>query len=158
MLTRLLPEQVSKFWDIIKYALEESLPPIVGGHPERMNRILTSLLTDKAICWASYKRGEEGVKFEGIAVTRILYDDVSDTRNLLIYAVYGYEETDSNTWIEGITSILKYANSKRCEQIIAYTDFPHVVEIVDRLGGSTATTFLSFNVKQTIQILNGLEA
>ena len=156
MLTKLLPEQVSKFWNIIKYGLEESLPPIVGGHPERMNRILTSLLTDKAICWASYKRGSESVKFEGIAVTRILYDDVSNTRNLLIYAVYGYEVADRQTWIDGITTLLKYAESKNCESIIAYTDLPNIVEIVSNLGGDTATTFLSFDVKQTVQKLNEL--
>jgi hypothetical protein len=156
MLTKLLPEQVSKFWDVIKFGLEESLPPIVGGHPDRMNRILTALLTDKAICWASYKR-EKTVKFEGIAVTRILYDDVSNTRNLLIYAVYGYETVDRQTWLEGITALAKYASSKRCDAIIAYTDLPHIVEIVRDLGGDTATTFLSFNVKQIVQILNGLE-
>jgi len=97
MLTKLLPDQISNFWDIIKYSVEESLPPIVGDHPDKMNRILSSLLCGKSECWASYNRQGDNTKFEGIVLTKMLYDDASDTRNLLIYCLYGYEEVNKES-------------------------------------------------------------
>lgn len=157
MLTRLLPDQISKFWDIIKYAIEESLPPIAHDHPDKMARILSSLISGKAQCWASYTRDEDGTKFEGIVVTRILYDDVSNTSNLLIYCLYGYGKVEKESWLKGLISIAKYANANNCSRIIAYTDISYIVKIVERLGGESKYTFISFDVKQTVQKFNGLE-
>ena len=156
MLTKLLPEQVSKFWDIIKYAIEESLPPIAGENPDRMNRILTAALSGSVICWASYTREEGTSKFEGILITKLLYDDVSDTRNLLIYCIYGYESVSDSSWLDGLKSILKYAASKRCNQIIAYTTSPYIVKLVNDLGGDSSYNFISFNVNESVKSFNEL--
>jgi len=143
MLTKLLPEQISKHWDIIRYAVEQSLPPIVGGSPDRMKKILTSLLCGKAHCWASYIVNGDVRRFEGIVITRIFYDDVSDTRNLLIYCLYGYEGVDQLSWTTGLKALVKFARSKNCKRIIAYTDVPYIIELVNKLGGDTSYTFVS---------------
>ena len=157
MLTKLLPDQISSFWDIIKYAIEQSLPPIVGEHPDKMNRILSSLLCGKTDCWASYVRNGSGTRFEGIVLTRILYDDASETRNLLIYCIYGYEEVNKNSWLDGLKAIVKFAKSRNCNQIIAYTDSPYIVKIVNSLGGEAKYTFISFDINETVYKLNKLE-
>ena len=152
MLTRLLPEQISKFWDIIKFAIEQSLPPIVGEHPDKMNRILSSALSGGTEVWASH----EGHKFEGIVLTKILYDDASGTKNLLIYCLYGYSEVDNKSWLKGLNTLAKYAKARGCTQIVAYTDVPYIVEIVNNLGGEAKYTFLSFNINEIVRKLNGL--
>ena len=156
MLTQLLPDQISNFWDIIKYAIEQSLPPIAGDHPDRMNRILSSMLSGKTQCWASYTRGEEETKFEGIALTQVLYDDASNTRNLLIYCIYGYNPVDSGSWLKALTSLVKYSKSQGCTQIVSYTDVPHLIKLAKKLGGETKYTFISFDVNKTVQLLNQL--
>lgn len=148
MLTKLLPEQISKFWDIIKYAVEESLPPVVGESPNKMNNILMSCLNGTLEVWASYERSEEGTRFEGLMITSILYDKSSQTKNLLIYCIYGYNKVDKQSWYSGLTSLLKYAKSKNCNQIVAYTDVPMLVDLVKSLGGEARYTFVSFNVKE----------
>jgi hypothetical protein len=156
MLTKLLPEQIAKFWDIIKYAIEQSLPPIVSEHPDKMNRILSSALSGGVDVWASYTKKEDNVKFEGIVLTRVLHDDVSDTRNLLIYCIYGYQIVDKSSWIHALEMLVKYAISKKCLQIIAYTEFPYIVGIAQHLGADTRYTFISFKVDEIVQNLNGL--
>jgi hypothetical protein len=145
MLTKLLPDQISKHWTIIKYAIQQSLPPTVGQNPDRLNRILSSALSSKIEVWASYIRGEEN-KFEGIVLTKLLYDDSSETRNLLIYCLYGYGEVAESSWLGGLEAILKYAKSQNCQQIIAYSDSPYIIDIVEKLGGDVSFRFLSFNV------------
>ena len=157
MLNRLLPDQVSKFWDVISYAIEQSLPPTTGEHPDKLNRILSAALSGKLEVWASYTRQGDTTKLEGIVVTKILYDDASDTRNLLIYCIYGYTAVDKNSWAEGLKAITLYAKSKGCSQIVAYSDLPHVVELVKALGGEAKYTFLSFNVNEIVQKFNKLE-
>jgi len=143
MLTKLLPEQVSKYWDIIRYAIEQSLPPVAGEGPDKMKKILMSLLSSKSQCWISSDINEESRILEAVLVTRILYDDVSDTKNLLIYCLYGYEHIKQSSYSSGVSTLVKYAESKGCDRIIAYTNFPRVIEMIEKLGGSTTYTFIS---------------
>ena len=156
MLTKLLPDQVSNFWDIIKYAIEESLPPIVGEHPDKMNHILSSILCGKTTCWASYRKEEEKTVFEGICLSKIIYDDASDTRNLLLYCVYGYEKTYDEAWQEAFLTVAKYAKSHNCNEVVAYTDVPYLIEKAKLFGGDTSYTYVSFNVNKTVKLINSL--
>jgi len=154
--TKLLPEQVSAFWDMIKYAIEQSLPPFVGDHPDIINRILSASLDGRIEVWAEYIKSEEGNKFEGIALTQFIYDEPSDTKNLLIYCLYGYSKIDPGSWGRVLVTMAKYAREKRCSQIIAYSTVPHMIELVKGLGGNADYTFISFDVNKTIQLLNDL--
>jgi len=86
----------------------------------------------------------------------MLYDDASDTRNLLIYCLYGYEEVNKESWLDGIKALTKYAKSKKCNQIIAYTEYDYIINIVKSLGAETKFTFLSFDVNETIRKINDI--
>lgn len=153
MLTKLLPDQISTFWDVIKFAIEESLPPTVGEHPDKMNRILSACMGGSIDVWASYERGEEVNRFEGILLTKILFDDSSGTYNLLIYCMYGYNDVSRDSWLNGFNAILKYAKAKRCSRIVGYTEIPHVVALAKSLGGDTRYTFVSFDVNSSLNYL-----
>jgi hypothetical protein len=156
MLTKLIPEQISKLWPIIKYAIEQSVPPMAGDHPEKMNRILSSALCGKIDIWASYAKKDNVNKFEGIVVTEVLYDDASGIKNLLIYSVFGYEKTSKSTWITGLATLAKYGKSLKCNNIVAYSSEKDIIDLVKRLGGDTSFTFLSFGIDEIVQKLNGL--
>ena len=151
MLNKMLPDQISRFWDQIKYAVEQSLPPISSDHPDRINRVLAAALGGTVDVWASYTREEEKIKFEGIILTKILYDDVSDTRNLLIYCVYGYVPISKESWLEGLVALTKYARSENCLQIIAYTNVPFIVDKAKYLGAECVWNFISFSVDKLMQ-------
>ncbi len=151
MLTKLIPEQISKFWPIIKYAIEESVPPTVGEHPDKMNRLLSGMLSGKLDVWASYDHLEDGTtKFNGIAVTQILYDDASNTYSLLFYAVYAYDKTTDKTWLEGYETLSKYAVSKGCTRFIAYSTLPYLIEMANKYGADTSYTFISFPLPKSV--------
>jgi|GEM_PF-1948415 hypothetical protein len=156
MLTRLLPDQISKLWDIIRYAIENSGPTTDNEQPDRMNRILSAALSGRVSIWASYVKGEVN-KFEGIVVTDTLYDDATGIKNLLIYSIYGYvDKVDKKSYVTGISALSKYAKSLGCTNIVAYTKDREIVALVNRLGGDTSYTMLSFNVDEIVQKLNDL--
>jgi len=147
MLTKLLPDQISDYWDIIRYAVEQSLPPVVGEGPDKMNKILSSLLMGKSHCWASYTINGNKRRFEGIVITKISYDDISDTKNLLIYCLYSYEGISEESWVSGFKSLVKFAESRNCDRIIGYTKEPLIVKKVNQLGGDADYIFVSLPLR-----------
>lgn len=154
MMNRLTPEQVAKLWNIIKFAVENSLPPTAYDHPDRMNRILSSALSGKIEVWAAYDKSEEENKFYGIVLTQIINEIVSDTKSLLIYCLYGYNAVDKDMWLEGLKTTVKYAKSRQCKQIVAYSKLDHIISIASSIGGDCSYRFISFDVDKLIQKLN----
>jgi len=156
MLTKLTPEQISKFWNIIGYAAEECLPPTVGERTNRQNNLLSSALSGKLEVWASYRHSEGHIVFEGIVLTRFIDDDIAGTRNLLIYGIYSYVESDldNSTWITGLKTLVKYAIGRRCSLIVAYTNFEHIVKVVNELGGDTSFRLITFNPNELVKLFN----
>ena len=144
MLTKLLPDQISTFWPVIKYAVEQSLPPTVGEHPDKMNRMLSAMLRGDLEVWASYQQPER--KFEAIVVTQILYDDASNMKNLLLYCVYGYIKISDSSWIEAWEAMNKYAASLGCKKIVCYSSNPFIIQQAKLFGGDTSFTFISFPI------------
>ena len=143
MLIRLLPEQASKYWNDIKIAIEESLPPTVGMQSDRMSNILKSILTDEIIVWVS---AEKDKNLSGIVLTTFTFDKPSGTKSLLIYCVYGYGEINRTSWIEGAETVRKFALANECNRIIGYSDVPSIIKFVEGLGGETKYRLLSIPI------------
>ena len=143
MLTELLPEDIPKYWDLIKHAMERGLPPVVHADSETRNRIFTSLLAGGMTCFVSHIVKDDQSLVEGIVLTSILEDNCSGTRNLLMYLVYGITKTTSETWIEGYEYFSKYARSRACTQFIGYTDVEKVKRIVEMFGGEARFTLIT---------------
>ena len=59
MLVRLLAEQISEYWETIRYSIESSLPPIANESYDKMNRLLECLLNESMQCWVSYREEEK---------------------------------------------------------------------------------------------------
>lgn len=142
MLTKLMPDQIANLWNIIKYAVEESLPPIANESSNKMNNILTALLCGNALCWVSYTKSEGESKFEGLVITKITYDDISNTKSLLIYCLYGFEVASKRSWTDGMKALVKFAASQGCSNITAYSEDPSIISLVERLGGETKYRFI----------------
>jgi len=146
ILSKLTPDQISRFWDIIGYAIEQSVPPFSYEHPDRMNRLLVAALCGKIDVWAGYTREDDRVRFNCVCVTQFLYDEPTDTRSLLIYALYGYSVTYFPEWKQMMHTLTKYARAKGCKRIIAYSKVSSVIDLAKKLGADTDYTFISFDV------------
>jgi len=150
MLVQLLPDQISKFWGILKYSLYEA-PPLTANlsYDDWANRILRQALSGQIEVWASYTKDDELV-FEGIMLTTFLYDPLIDVRDLLIYYIYGYGDISQESKRAALRTIAKYAKSRDCRRITAYTNEPAVVSLVKRMGGDASITFITFNVEDLL--------
>lgn len=142
MLVKLLPDNVARNWDTIKFAISESLPPVAGEGLTKMNNILEALLAGSLECWVSVF----DEKIKAIGTTQVLHDAISDTHNLCIYSFYSYTNMGNSEWAEELNTLKRYAESRGCVRIIAYTKIPALVQLIQRLGGETDVTVLSINI------------
>ena len=155
MITALLPEQIARYWDIIKYAVERSVPPIPGEHPDKLNRILSSALSGKIKVWVV--RSHDKSKLESIILTEVLYDYVTDITSLLIYSVCSFETINRTTWPKTLSYIARYAKAKKIDRIVAYSSLKGIVDISKKLGADTSYTFISFDVSKLNDIRSELD-
>lgn len=147
MLTKLLPDQVATYWAIIKYAVEESVPPTARSGPEELNNILAALVDGRAECWVQTRKDEDGFEIEALLVTLFQSDEISDTKALMIYCLFGLTNISPSSWAEGLSTLVQYALSKGCDYITAYSANPEIVRMVGRLGGDTEFRFLRIPLK-----------
>lgn len=143
MLLLLLPEQISQYWDDIKEGLNKALPP---GPLDREAKLLAGMQVGKVQCWISYQiTGKEPI-VDGAVITALIDDQVHGLRNLLIYAVWGLGEVREATWTEGIEALKKFAKSKGCSRMVAYSDIPLIIKLTNIGEGEARYTFLTWDL------------
>lgn len=144
MLVQLLPDQIARMWDAIKFSLEETLPPTVVVGPNTFNNILTAALCDKMQVWFGVSKEEDGRnRLDAIIVTTMSVEEVSGTKSLLIYSAYAYETLSLGTWKEYLTVGQKFAKARNCQHLAAYTDNERIRRVVRNLEGSKELSFVS---------------
>ena len=144
MLLLLLPEQIPQYWDDIKEGLSRALPP---GPIDRKAKLLAGLQVGKIQCWISYQKTEKETLVDGVVITALVDDQVHGLRNLLIYALWNIDEVHSSTWIEGFEALRKFAISKGCSRIVAYTDDSMLIDLAKgTLNGEAQYTFLTWDL------------
>lgn len=144
MLIQLMPKQISEHWEPLEFAINESLPPLVGEVQDKMSNILMALLDGRMQAWVSCVAGDNGVVISGFVFTQVLEDPASRIKSLLIYCLYGYENVNEKEWIDGLRTLKKFSAAVGCRRVIAYTDIPYVMELAKRLGGEAKYTFIVF--------------
>lgn len=123
MLVALLPDQVDLHWDILKVAIEKSLPPIAVNKDHSMNRLLECLLNGIMVCWLVV----EGGKIVGFVVTTVTEDYCTDTKTLILYSIFGGASRE--TWEDSYATMYKHAKELGCSFMGGYTVDENVVQI-----------------------------
>lgn len=142
MLIRLYPDQICERWEVIGFAIENALPPDVTNDPESMNNILLALMEEKLRCWVYYDRE----KIRAIVTTQIIEDVASKQKRLLLYTAYAFDKLESSDWISGLEALRKYARSKDCLSIVAYTKLEYMAKLARDIGGKAEHFFVSFPI------------
>lgn len=143
MLVKLIPEQVSRAWPDIKFAIEQSLPPVVGMQSDRMSNILRGILTEDVVVWSLVNTKDDN-KIAAIGLTTFTFDGASGTKSMLIYCIYGYGVPVPGLWKDGFKTLEKYAKSKGCHRITAYSSEKSIIKYAKALGAEAKYTFISF--------------
>jgi len=111
---KLLPFQVPRFWDAIKYACikADMLRPDEYGN--YFNELLQELLSDKAQCFIILDKNKV---LRTIAITKIIVNKISATKELYIQATYSMAMLRDDEAKEYINILLRFAHQEGCKRI-----------------------------------------
>lgn len=146
MLNKLVPSQISAFWDSVKHGLEQSCPSHVILSAEVLNNYLIAAMSGTIQVWMATQRTEEGVEYYGNIVTKVTADELSDGKILTILSLYLYKSAPTDIWEDAYKALLQFAEANDCRQIIAFTTNPAVVQRGKFFNFDTSWTILSHKV------------
>lgn len=134
MIIRLLPEQVVKWWDYIRFAIKEAAPSGYFSANEILNNILESLLLGDMQCWFVVADEKEEFELLACAVTRIHQEPTTKERIFTLFVLYGYDVLDMTSWKSAMESAVKFAVLNKCTVFDAYTDSDEIVNLAKKAG------------------------
>ena len=137
-MTWLLPEQVAKFWFILRPAIEESMPPISVESPDRMVHVLEAILTSRLVVHVFDRVLDDGkVQVLAVIVTGKVDWFDSQHKDLLVYAIYNWVmDISQRDWMTGLVLLRKYKVGQGCKRILAYSNVDSIIKLFERFGSS----------------------
>jgi len=148
MLVKLVAKDISKWWSGISEGISRSLPPFTKYTKDRMSSILKCLMEDTLHCWVltQYDSVKNTTIMYAIVTTEFTVDTVTITKNLTIFSLYALQPVPEQMWKDGFDTLAKFAKANHCNQILAFSDIPQVINIVNKLGGDTSTTLIKMEI------------
>ena len=134
MLVKLMSDQVTDMWETIEKVIDLSLPIVPGGIASRNSRILRALLLGSLTCWVIYQKKDNTNIIEGLVITRIMEDDISGVKSLLLVCGHVWSGPRKAIWDEGYEVLKKYGKANGCSRIIWYSESSGMFRLVEHLG------------------------
>lgn len=144
MTVRLLSIQISKFWELIKYALSQV--ERFGSDDEALgvyNRVFASLLNDKSQCFILYNSDQE---VRAVCITEIFEDFITTKRSLNVRCLYAFKVTSDAEWQEGFKLIRQLAKDSKCSKITFQTSNARIKHIGQVIGFKEISTNMLLEV------------
>ena len=135
MIIQLLPEQITKVWDMLRYAIAETFIPRNTCTNEHMRSILSSLLSGQSQAWMVFdKDGAQERRFIGFMVTRLGIDSVVGEKTLFIDCIYAYETVPESIMFQAHGVLEKFAIKNNCKSMATITESDRIVTLAERNG------------------------
>ena len=141
MLIKLLPVQISKIWEIIRFGLIRTWPIGTEEGSERVQEVLKNLLTETIQCWVA----REGEEFLGFLLTKINICDVTGSRSLNLMSVFGFKVVPDEQWEKGMLQLIEFAKANNCKFVTATSDNVKILSLLTKFKFKS-TQFLSLEV------------
>lgn len=141
-MVQLLAEQVCEHWDVLFSYIKQALPEHQREHVKE-SVLLESLTSGKMQCWVIL---DDDGQIKVIGTTSVVEDKFLGIRNLHVYSVTGVESVSNMEWAQAIDGIMKFAKSRGCSNIVAFTKNKRVLQIA-RQAGFKHTHFISTEVE-----------
>ena len=112
-----------------------------------LNEILKGLITGKSQAWI-ISGDDEGDKATVYAMgtTCFSIEEVTGTKNLLVYSLSSYKLIKDSLWIDAMAKIKMFAKENECFKVIAFTQVDRIVEVAASLGGNIKTKLIYWEV------------
>lgn len=154
MIIRLSTIQVSEHWNAIKDMLEKAVVELPGQLLNTDNNMLRSLLIGESVCWIGYKHvAEKRNDIICMLITRILCDNITGIKSILIYCLNGWEVIDNKIYRDGLETLKRYGKENDCHRIIFYSKESRILQITEAVGFDLSLRFGVLRLKNERSLL-----
>lgn len=130
MTLKLLPDQVPKYWSLIKYGYLKTTS-IPDNMIEKASRyLLVDLLSEKSQCWFQI-RDEQIIT---MAITKLKISDIDGTLQLYINNLFSYTPMTELEMKEGLKEFITFAKNIGCVSITAQTMNDALVNVAKKFN------------------------
>lgn len=148
---RLDQNRVPDFWDLVKpgLILGKNISGVEGDW-DFANKVLEQALAGTCDIWIGFEEldGEAAKdKYVGFMITFLSKDRFTAKTDLVIYFAYSYRIASDAFRTELLLSILKYAKSRNCDRIVAYTEDEKREKLIEGFLGQHVSKRSMFYVK-----------
>ena len=141
------PDEVRNLYSVIREAVIGSLSESGPLNEFQVSNVIEAARRGAVQCWLIYLPDKEGTQeLLGVGLTRILADPLLQTKQLLIYGLYGFDGLSDTAWAAGFARVCEFAKIEGCSEVVAYTKNPRVLEIADAIGMDSQWRFIKKEV------------
>ena len=123
---QLLPNDIPKFWEAIKFAAKEADEVADSEFPVYCGEMLHSLLNETSQCFI---RLDDENKLIAIMITRVDVNKFSGAKSLFIQCLYSWAVVGENVWMKDRELIISYAKQSGCREIVFQSRHERVWEL-----------------------------
>jgi hypothetical protein len=140
MLLKMLPTQVSRYWEVILEGIKGGLPPDTFSSIAEENRLLKAITDGSMDVWLVVDTAA-AKKVRALVVTTVVSDEVTRTRDLLLYCTFAFVPVRDEVWLEIDKDLVKVAHTNKCDRMVAYTKEDRVIKLMQACGYDTEYRF-----------------
>lgn len=134
MVIELLPVDIPKYWDAIKFMATEADEVPADSKEAYFNDLLSKLLSSEAQCWI---RLNDDRVMVGLFMTLITVDKLSGDKTLEIRLGYSWEKQDISVWEEDAKIAARVAKREGCKYVTFFSRNPAIWNLAERTGFGT---------------------
>jgi hypothetical protein len=131
MITQVLLNKIPKVWEIIKYASTQA-DGIEHGLEPYLNELLHALLSNKAQCF--FRVNEKQTKIKAVIITRLLIDQFTKEKYLLLQSYYAFEVASDKDWAENMQYAIDFSKKEKCSYISFTSKNEKILELASLYG------------------------
>lgn len=138
MIVRLIPEQITIFWDAIRHAAIQSNGVTEDQAYEYGKNLLLKLLSEKAQAWLIYDYVDDkkiDKQVHGIGITELTHNQGTGVQALLLSAIYVFRPTSEQDYKEAIDEVKKFGKNAGCTEMFTYSHTERQFHLMEDVAG-----------------------
>ncbi len=145
MLIKLIPVQIPRFWEAIKFTCKQSSDMSGGELLSYLNNLLQDLLSSKSQCFVRFSDNGDRTLL-ALLISSIQINRVTTRKYLYLHGVYSWKLQDRSVWGNDLAFVERFAREESCDYILFESNIDAIWEITSQIGFYESTRVFRYDI------------
>ncbi len=143
MLTRVLPIQVPRYWELIKYSLQQTEKVGIDATQAQFNDVFADLLSSKCQCFIK----SDGSIAQAVLLLHVKHNQITNSDSIHIRSLYVFSTLSPADWEVEFKFLNTLAKDLKCKRITFDTANSKLIHLAKSLGFGSAYTNMTYTLE-----------